>query len=68
MAARNKPSPFQRGLRAVRHNPSHRARRESSRRDRDRAFNADDHPLWTRTFESQWHRFLCKTTNSTTFH
>jgi hypothetical protein len=71
MAASNKQSPFSVAserfatvLRTVSVENTQTARRDT-RRPR---FNADDHTLWARTFESQWRRFLCKTTNSTTFH
>ena len=62
MAARNKPSPFnvdsQRFttlLRTVSVEPTRKDRRSTARA----CFN---------TFESQWHRFLCKTSDSTSLH
>jgi hypothetical protein len=71
MTARNKPSTFsgasERFATFLRTVPVENT--ETVRRDARRArFNADGHPLWTRTFESQWHRFLCKTTHPKIFH
>lgn len=64
MAARNKPSPFsvasERFATVLRTVPVENT--QAVRR------NAGRHPLWTSVPESQWHQFLCKATESPTFH
>jgi hypothetical protein len=31
-------------------------------------FTADERPLWASTFESQWHRYICKPVAPSTIH
>ena len=62
MAARHRPNPFsvasERFAANLRTAPVENT--ETVRRDARR--------VCFTTFESRWHRFLCKTTHSTTFH
>lgn len=64
MATRSKPSPFsvasERFATVLRAVPIEIA--QSARR------NPDHRPLWTRTSETHWHRFLSKTTQPAIFY